>query len=89
MRVKNFVPTKYKTKLCQKFSEEGYCPYGNRCQFIHSSTYSIGDKHQAVFNCLKEASDLFFSFLEETEVNSGHSRRLNFFQGLTEEGRGT
>ena len=26
---------KYKTQLCDKFSVNGFCPYGPRCQFIH------------------------------------------------------
>ncbi|KAJ1731200.1 hypothetical protein LPJ61_002648 [Coemansia biformis] len=25
----------YKTRLCQRFSEQGECPYGDRCQFAH------------------------------------------------------
>uniref|UniRef100_A0A915C9M5 C3H1-type domain-containing protein n=1 Tax=Parascaris univalens TaxID=6257 RepID=A0A915C9M5_PARUN len=28
---------KYKTKLCNKFSTMGHCPYGERCQFIHAT----------------------------------------------------
>ena len=28
IRVKDFVPSKYKTKLCLKFTKEGYCAYG-------------------------------------------------------------
>jgi len=25
----------YKTKLCKQYFDEGYCPYGKRCQFSH------------------------------------------------------
>ncbi|KHN81352.1 hypothetical protein Tcan_18154 [Toxocara canis] len=32
---------KYKTKLCNKFSANGYCPYGERCQFIHEMPPSL------------------------------------------------
>ena len=30
----------YKTKLCQQFHYQGYCAYGQRCQFIHSTNLS-------------------------------------------------
>ena len=33
--VKSDVSVLYKTKLCKKFSQNGYCPYGSRCQFVH------------------------------------------------------
>lgn len=35
MMVKTDVSVLYKTKLCKKFSANGWCPYGMRCQFIH------------------------------------------------------
>jgi butyrate response factor len=27
--------TKIKHSLCRNFTEQGFCPYGNRCQFAH------------------------------------------------------
>jgi hypothetical protein len=33
--IKTDVSNNYKTKLCKKYSTNGYCPYGMRCQFIH------------------------------------------------------
>lgn len=35
MMIKSDVSVLYKTKLCKKYSANGYCPYGMRCQFIH------------------------------------------------------
>jgi butyrate response factor 1 len=35
MMIKSDVSVLYKTKLCKKYSTNGYCPYGMRCQFIH------------------------------------------------------
>lgn len=35
MMIKTDVSILYKTKLCKKYSTNGYCPYGMRCQFIH------------------------------------------------------
>lgn len=26
---------KYKTELCKKFAEKGFCPYGSKCRFAH------------------------------------------------------
>jgi len=28
---------RYKTELCRSFSENGYCRYGEKCQFAHGS----------------------------------------------------
>lgn len=27
--------TKYKTELCRNYSEKGWCPYGDKCQYAH------------------------------------------------------
>ena len=40
------MPSRYKTKLCQQFHENSYCPYGNRCQFIHSTTLNEIQKNK-------------------------------------------
>jgi len=29
---------RYKTELCRSFSENGYCRYGDKCQFAHGFT---------------------------------------------------
>ena len=28
-------PCKYKTEMCKNYSEMGYCPYWEKCQFAH------------------------------------------------------
>lgn len=33
--IKSDVSAQYKTKECKKYAQNGYCPYGLRCQFIH------------------------------------------------------
>lgn len=35
LNTKVSIPKNYKTKLCKRFHEELYCPYGPRCQFKH------------------------------------------------------
>lgn len=40
--VKTDVSVLYKTKVCKKYSMNGYCPYGVRCQFIHDTTENPG-----------------------------------------------
>ena len=49
MMVKTDVSSLYKTKLCKKYSANGYCPYGVRCQFIHD----IADANPLVQATLK------------------------------------
>ena len=39
--MKRDLPGKYKTKMCKKFQTNGYCPYGQRCMFMHGVTDSI------------------------------------------------
>jgi hypothetical protein len=44
MMVKSDVSSLYKTKLCKKYIQIGYCPYGARCLFIHgdkSTTFQL------------------------------------------------
>lgn len=36
LQKKRHVPSKYKTRLCKQFHVALYCPYGQRCQFVHS-----------------------------------------------------
>jgi hypothetical protein len=31
----NKIDDKYKTELCKKWTDLGYCPYGNKCRFAH------------------------------------------------------
>ena len=39
IRSKEVKKGRYKTKLCKQFFCEGYCPYGERCQFSHKQFY--------------------------------------------------
>ncbi|KAJ2844462.1 hypothetical protein IWW36_005178, partial [Coemansia brasiliensis] len=36
-RVRQSTNPLYKTRLCQRFTEQGACPYGERCQFAHGA----------------------------------------------------
>ena len=83
MRNKNHVPSKYKTKPCQKFNEEGFCPYGPRCQFVHQKTKGGEKRYQTAVECLSKSVEMFFCYLEEKEQNTGQQSRLTFFQKMT------
>ena len=37
LQKKKHVPSKYKTRLCKQYHVALYCPYGMRCQFVHSN----------------------------------------------------
>lgn len=37
MKLRTNVNPNYKTKKCIQFYENGYCPYGSRCQFLHKN----------------------------------------------------
>lgn len=33
--IRTDISSQYKTKYCKKYLANGYCPYGQRCLFIH------------------------------------------------------
>eukprot|EP00344_Euplotes_crassus_P000640 CAMPEP_0196994196 /NCGR_PEP_ID=MMETSP1380-20130617/482_1 /TAXON_ID=5936 /ORGANISM="Euplotes crassus, Strain CT5" /LENGTH=290 /DNA_ID=CAMNT_0042409501 /DNA_START=367 /DNA_END=1239 /DNA_ORIENTATION=+ len=90
------MPLNYKTKVCKQFTEEPYyCPYGEKCQFIH---VNITKKYQAtnrtptynemlnetlaqIDNRLKHCNNF-----EEFELPKSHFRkaRLTIFSTITE-----
>lgn len=39
MRSKALALMNYRTRKCNQFHEHGFCPYGARCQFLHSIRY--------------------------------------------------
>jgi hypothetical protein len=43
MKLKTNINPNYKTKKCIQFYENGYCPYGIRCQFLHKEQFSSTD----------------------------------------------
>ncbi|CAO4367770.1 unnamed protein product [Caenorhabditis nigoni] len=67
------VPEKHKTKLCDNFSKwgSGYCPYEERCQFIHPSD---GELYQALFAETLEFDRMLKTHLAECQAL--HAQRL-------------
>jgi hypothetical protein len=50
MREKSFVSNNYKTKQCKQFFEQGHCPYGLRCQFLHKFSSKNSDSPQVSYS---------------------------------------
>ena len=86
------LPSNYKTKPCIQFHTTSYCPYGNRCQFLHSQ-YDIYNNapsdYQAILNenvrlskeranSLKEGDDVL------TYVTVFPVKRLNVFKSIAQ-----
>ena len=48
MRSKVANTSAYRTKKCKQFFENGFCPYGNRCQFAHALRSNVinNSKHK-------------------------------------------
>jgi len=40
MMIRTDLSSQYKTKFCKKYQANGYCPYGQRCLFIHDQKES-------------------------------------------------
>lgn len=51
---------KYKTELCKGFSENGFCPYGNKCRFAHGRQ----DLFDKVIACKKYKQKECMSFFK-------------------------
>ena len=46
LRRKAHINLHYRTKLCKQFSESHFCPYGQRCQYLHNDSL-YGDQLDA------------------------------------------
>lgn len=89
---KHHVPNNYKTKMCKQFHEEGYCPYGNRWQFLHL----IIQKDVKKFNYWDIMSENLYQYqtrskvistesLEGLMINPLKSKRLSIFEEICPE----
>ena len=56
----------YKTRPCRQFFLKGYCPYGYRCQYLHSETKLIEEFRSFLISAYKE-NGLKYQILENFE----------------------
>jgi hypothetical protein len=72
--IKSDVSSQYKTKECKKYAQNGYCPYGLRCQFIHGQkeVFSSPQSQTTTNSSLKyiSVSDFNAPFVFENKNNS-------------------
>jgi hypothetical protein len=52
--------SKYKTELCKTFTQNGFCPYGNKCRFAHGKQ----DLFDKVISCKKYKQKECISFFK-------------------------
>jgi hypothetical protein len=55
IKLKTNINPNYKTKKCIQFYENGYCPYGIRCQFLHK------ENEMGVVPCTSSNNSIFSS----------------------------
>ena len=67
MMVKTDVSVLFKTKLCKKYSSNGYCPYGQKCQFIHDISEAAPEVRSQIEQ--QVAGNKFFIKIVGTEKN--------------------
>ena len=70
---------KYKSKLCTTYNTTGSCPYGNRCQFLHSEIHSYWDQLDGVIKLNEERK---MQKLDDLYCNLGKFKRLQLFQSI-------
>ena len=51
---------KFKTEMCKNFSENGYCPYGEKCQFAHGAHELVAVCGQGKRRCEKKKCRSFW-----------------------------
>lgn len=87
------MPSNYKTKICKQFSEEPfYCPYGEKCQFLHISELHKSDQQFKYTEILEvttkqiESSLKNSTIFEEFEISNPVFKvsRLQIFKNLTD-----
>lgn len=66
MMVKTDVSVLFKTKLCKKYSSNGYCPYGQKCQFIHDISEAAPEVRSQIEQQI--AGNKFFSVVTEKNL---------------------
>lgn len=71
--MKNYLSANYKTKMCKKYQSNGYCPYGQRCQFIHGTKDNMYTKIQS----FRKYSDNTFESLSESLIWSESNYKSN------------
>lgn len=93
---KSSMPSNYKTKICKQFTEEPYyCPYGEKCQFLHLSfsTETKGSKRQLKYSemlsetCKQmEKKLMHMNNFEDVElpISVFKNSRLSIFKELTD-----
>jgi hypothetical protein len=93
IKLKTNINPNYKTKKCIQFYENGYCPYGIRCQFLHkenekgvvptSSNNSIFSSPQTIFGGVSQISKeisyrkIMESLMENLAKNNDTDTQIN------------
>lgn len=71
--IKSDVSAQYKTKECKKYAQNGYCPYGMRCQFIHGQKENfVSPQSQTTASSSQKdisVSDFNATFVMEDKIN--------------------
>lgn len=99
MNRKTAMPSNYKTKICKQFTEEPfYCPYGEKCQFLHVTISTVNqslNKPVRYTNLLKETFKqmqkrlMYTEDLVDFDMSSVFkTTRLKVFQDLTNSCKG-
>jgi hypothetical protein len=76
------LPSNFKTKVCTQFHTEGYCPYGERCQFLHS-IYDL-KKPLSYLTGIKECARLTIQRAEQidNEQTGAEIQYINLITGI-------
>ena len=84
MRSKVANTSAYRTKKCKQFFENGFCPYGNRCQFAHALRSNVinnpYDQHMSYITIMNTLSKI--ENVEKILTFHSHKKRLHIFETI-------
>lgn len=67
LKEKKHLNINYKTRPCKQYFLKGYCPYGYRCQYLHSETIFVEEFRPFLISAYKE-NGLNYKNLEKFET---------------------
>lgn len=65
----------YKTRPCKQYFLVGYCPYGYRCQYLHTETKFVEEFRSFLVSAYKQ-NGLRYEYLENLQTEQQKLHRL-------------
>lgn len=75
LKEKMHLNVNYKTRPCKQYFIVGYCPYGYRCQYLHTETKFVEEFRSFLITAYKQ-NGLRYDYLENLQTEQQKLHRL-------------